>query len=68
MENTKTAINKPLNRIDLRGVLIEMEIDYEKIKINVANYEKDYDNTINNISTDDLEKNHSNNFKNINEL
>jgi len=68
MENTKTAINKPLNRIDLRGVLIEMEIDYEKIKINVANYEKDYDNTINNISTDDLEKNHSNNFKNINDL
>lgn len=68
MESTKTAMNKPLNKIDLRRVLTEMETDYEKIKINIANYEKDYDNTINNISTDDLEKYHNNNFKNINEL
>ncbi len=62
--------NKPLNKIiDLRKVLKEMETCYEKIKINIANYEKDYDNTINNISTEeDLEKSHSNNFKNISEL
>lgn len=68
MESTKTGINKPLNKMDLRKILNEMETDYEKIKINIANYEKDYDNTISNISTDDIEKMHTNNFKNINEL
>jgi len=68
MESTKTGIKKPLNKIHFRKVLFEMEIDYEKIKINIANYEKDYDNTINNLSTDDTEKIHANNSKNINEL
>lgn len=69
MESTKTGISKPLNKIDLRKVLSEMENDYQKIKINIINYEKDYDYTINNISLEeDIEKNHTNNFKNINEL
>lgn len=68
MESSKTGINKPLNNIDLRKVLSEMETDYEKMKINISNYEKDYDNTINSLSTDDIEKIQSNNFKNINEL
>jgi len=69
MESTKTGINKPLNKIDLRKVLSEMENDYQKIKINIINYEKDYDHTINNISVEeDIEKIHSNNFKNINDL
>ena len=61
MESTKTGIKKPLNKIHFRKVLFEMEIDYEKIKINIANYEKDYDNTINNLSTDVTEKIHANN-------
>jgi len=68
MESTDTGIKKPLNKIDLRKVLSEMETDYEKIKINIANYEKDYDNTIYNLSNDDTEKIHANNSKNINEL
>ena len=38
MEGTKTGIKKPLNKIDLRKVLSKMENDYEKIKINIANY------------------------------
>jgi len=55
--------------MDLRKVLSEMENDYEKIKLYIMNYEKDYDNTIKNISMDDIEKNHfENNYRNINDL
>lgn len=69
MESTKTSMNRPLNKMDLRKVLSEMENDYEKIKLYIMNYEKDYDNTIKNISMDDIEKNHfENNYRNINDL
>ncbi len=69
MESNTPSINKPLNKIDLRKVLSGMENDYQKIKINISNYEKDYDLTINNISLeDDFQNNNDDNSKNINEL
>lgn len=69
MESTKTGMNRPLNKMDLRKVLSQMENDYEKINLYILNYEKDYYNTINNISMDDIEKSHfEKNYKNINDL
>lgn len=72
MESIKSDIKTPLNKINLRKELADMEEDYDKIKAFIFTYEKDYENTINNISlTNDstLEsKNSMNSLNNFNEM